>query len=177
MRLVAMSMSLGMAEDVIDADPAGAKAMLAEARVSAGAALSELRDLVRGIHPPVLADRGLVGAVRALALSSSIPVDLDLRLDRRLAVSVESTVYFVVAEALTNAIRHSGAGRVLITMTDDGSTLRVTVRDEGRGGADPSRGSGLRGIQRRLSTFDGRLRISSPPGGPTVLDMELPCES
>ncbi|GIH19891.1 histidine kinase [Rugosimonospora africana] len=174
-RLVALAMHLGVAEDVIDADPTGAKALLAEARAGAGAALTELRDLVRGIHPPVLADRGLAAAVEALALSSPVPVELDLRLDRRLAAPVESAAYFATAEALTNAIRHGGGGRVRVCLVDAATVLRVVVRDDGRGGADPSLGTGLLGIRRRLSAFDGRLRISSPPGGPTVLDMELPC--
>ncbi|MEU5939062.1 sensor domain-containing protein [Micromonospora sp. NPDC047548] len=176
-RLIAVTMNLGMAEDVIDANPAGAKALLAEAKASASAALTELRDLVRGIHPPVLADRGLAGAVRALTLTSNLPVELDLRLDRRLSAPVESAAYFVIAESLANAIRHSGAGGVQIAIADSGPALCISVRDDGHGGADPSRGSGLRGIQRRLSAFDGTLRIASPPGGPTVLDMELSCAS
>jgi signal transduction histidine kinase len=178
-RLVALTMNLGMAEDVVDSDPAGAKALLAEARASAGAALADLRELVRGIHPPVLADRGLAGAVQALALAlaSSIPTELDLRLDRRLAAPVESAAYFVIAEALANAVRHSGAHRIHLAVADVGPALRITVRDDGHGGANPSHGTGLRGIQRRLSVFDGTLRIASPPGGPTVLDMELPCAS
>jgi signal transduction histidine kinase len=175
MRLVALTMSLGMAEDAIETDPSAARALVAEARASAGAAMSELRDLVRGIHPPVLADRGLVGAVRALALVSSVPVELEVRLDRRLAAPVESAAYFVIAESLANAARHSEASRIQVTVVDSGPALGITVRDDGRGGADPSRGSGLRGIQRRLSAFDGSLRIDSPPGGPTVLRMELPC--
>jgi signal transduction histidine kinase len=174
-RLVAMAMNLGVAEDVIDADPAGAKALLAEAKASAGAALTELRDLVRGIHPPMLADRGLAGAVQALALDSAIPVDLELRLDRRLSPPVESAAYFAIAEALANAIRHSGAQQVQISLTDQGTALSITVRDDGRGSADPAQGTGLRGIHRRLSTFDGSLHITSPSGGPTVLQMELPC--
>jgi signal transduction histidine kinase len=178
-RLVALRMNLGMAEDAIDTDPADAKALLAEARAGASAALSELRDLVRGIHPPVLADRGLVDAVQALALTlaGSIPIELELRLDRRLAAPVESTAYFVVAESLANAVRHSEAHRIQVSVVDSGPALRITVRDDGGGGADPARGTGLRGIQRRLSAFDGTLRIDSPPGGPTVLEMELPCAS
>jgi signal transduction histidine kinase len=170
-------MSLGVAEDVIDADPAGAKALLAEAKAGVGAALSELRQLVRGIHPPVLADRGLAGAVRALALNSAFPVDLDLRLDRRLTAPVESAAYFAIAESLVNAIRHSNARRIRITLADEGTTLSITVHDDGRGGAQPSQGTGLLGIRRRLAAFDGTLHISSPPGGPTVLAMELPCVS
>jgi signal transduction histidine kinase len=176
-RFIAVTMSLGMAEDVIRTDPAVAEAMLADAKASAGAALSELRDLVRGIHPPVLADRGLAGAVQALALSSAVPTELDLRLDRRLAASLETTAYFVIAESLTNAIRHSGARRIQIAIADDGAALHITVRDDGHGGADPSQGTGLRGIERRLSAHDGTLRIASPPDGPTVLEMELPCGS
>jgi signal transduction histidine kinase len=176
-RLVALAMNLGVAEDVIDADPAGAKALLTEARAGAGAALTELRGLVRGIHPPVLADRGLAAAVQALTLGSAVPVELDLRLERRLAAAVESAAYFATAEALTNAIRHSGAGQVRVRVVDAGNAVRITVRDDGCGGADPSRGTGLLGIQRRLSAFDGGLSVSSPPGGPTVLEMELPCTS
>ncbi|MBF9128965.1 sensor domain-containing protein [Plantactinospora sp. S1510] len=178
-RLVAATLNLGMAEDVIDADPAGAKVLVAEAKAGVGAALMELRDLVRGIHPPVLADRGLTGAVQALALklTSGIPIELDLRLDRRLAAPVESAAYFVIAESLGNALRHSGATRIQVTVTDRREALHITVRDDGAGGAEPARGSGLRGIQRRLSAFDGSLDITSPPGGPTVLVMELPCGS
>ncbi|MFC4591870.1 sensor histidine kinase [Sphaerisporangium corydalis] len=173
-RLVAATMNLGIAEDVIDTDPAGAKALLAEAKAGVGVALTELRDLVRGIHPPVLADRGLAGAVRALALSCG-PVELDLRLDRRLAAPVESAAYFVIAESLANAVRYSGARHIQVAVTDAGDVLRITVSDDGRGGADPSLGTGLRGIQRRLSAFDGTLQITSPPDGPTVLRMDLPC--
>jgi signal transduction histidine kinase len=176
-RLVALSMNLGMAEDLFDADPAVARTMLADARAGARTAMSELRDLVRGIHPPLLADRGLPGAVQALALASPIPVGLDQRLPRRLAAPVESAAYFVVAEALTNAIKHSGAERIAIQMLDDGQRLRLCVRDDGRGGADPAGGTGLRGIERRLAAFDGTVRVSSPAGGPTEIIMELPCAS
>jgi signal transduction histidine kinase len=176
-RLVALAMSLGVAEDVIDADPAGAKALLIEARTGAGVALTELRDLVRGIHPPVLADRGLAAAVRALALDSAIRVELDLRLHRRLAAPEEAAAYFAIAEAVTNAIRHGGGGNVRVALVDEGNALHITVHDDGCGGAEPSRGTGLLGIQRRLSAFDGALHISSPPGGPTTLDMRLPCAS
>ena len=176
-RLVSLTMDLGMAEDVIDADPQAAKALLAGAHQSANAALTELRQLVRGIHPPVLADRGLAGAVPALALSSSLPVDLDLRLERRLPAPIESAAYFAIAEALANAIRHSGAPRVYISIVDIGSTLRITVRDEGCGGADPAAGTGLIGLRRRLSALDATVRITSPIGGPTDIVMELPCAS
>jgi signal transduction histidine kinase len=176
-RLVAMSMSLGVAEDVIDADPAGAKILVAEARAGVGAALTELRNLVRGVHPPVLADRGLAAAVEALVLDTAFPAELDLRLDRRLTAPAEAAAYFAVAEALANAGRHSGATRIQVTIVDTGAALRITVRDDGQGGADPARGTGLLGIRRRMAAFDGELRVSSPQGGPTVLDMELPCAS
>ncbi|MET7420431.1 sensor domain-containing protein [Dactylosporangium sp. NPDC005555] len=176
-RLVVLAMHLGVAEDVIDDDPAVAKALLTEARTGAGAALAELRGLVRGIHPPVLADRGLAAAVHALVLGSAMTVELDLRLERRLAAPVEAAAYFATAEALSNAIRHSGAKRVRIALVDAGDTVRITVHDDGRGGADPSHGTGLLGIQRRLSAFDGSLRVVSPAGGPTLLEMELPCAS
>ncbi|MEU4426319.1 sensor domain-containing protein [Actinoplanes sp. NPDC024001] len=176
-RLVAMSMSLGVAEDVIDADPAVAKALVAEARVGVGAALTELRDLVRGVHPPMLADRGLAAAVEALVLDTAFPAELDLRLNRRLTAPVEAAAYFAVAEALANAGRHSGATSIQVTIADTGTALHITVRDDGHGGADPAGGTGLLGIRRRLAAFDGELRVSSPAGGPTVLEMELPCAS
>ncbi|MEJ3749331.1 sensor domain-containing protein [Actinomycetes bacterium KLBMP 9797] len=176
-RLVALTMNLGMAEDLFDTDPDTARAMLADARAGARTAMSELRDLVRGIHPPMLADRGLPGAVQALALASSIPVELDVRLDRRLSAPVESAAYFVLAEALANAIKHSRAGQVWLSVEDRGARLALRVRDDGRGGADPARGTGLRGIERRLAAFDGTVRVDSPAGGPTVIEMELPCGS
>ncbi|MEV0715755.1 histidine kinase, partial [Asanoa sp. NPDC050611] len=176
-RLVALNMNLGMAEAMFDSDPDTARSMLADARAGARTAMSELRDLVRGIHPPLLADRGLPGAIQALALASSIPVDLDLRLDRRLPAPMESAAYFVLAEALANAIKHADADRITLSVTDLGSRLSLRLSDDGRGGADPARGTGLRGIERRLAAFDGTLRLTSPPGGPTVVEMELPCAS
>ena len=176
-RLVALTMNLGMAEAMFDSDPDTARAMLADARAGARTAMSELRDLVRGIHPPLLADRGLPGALHALTLASSIPVDLDLRLDRRLPAPVESAAYFVLAEALANAIKHAAATRITLSVTDLGARLSLRLSDDGRGGADPAHGTGLRGIARRLAAFDGTLRLTSPAGGPTVLEMELPCGS
>ena len=168
-------MSLGVAEDVIDADPAGAKALLTEARAGAGVALTELRDLVRGIHPPVLAERGLDGAVRALALSLPIPVTVDIALPARPDLPLESAAYFAVAEALTNVIRHSRARHGSVLARYEDGVLRMVVTDDGAGGADPVGGTGLQGIERRLAAFDGKIELSSPRGGPTVLTMELPC--
>jgi signal transduction histidine kinase len=174
-RLVAVGMSLGMAEDLFATDPHRALLLLAEARRSSGQALAELRDLARGIHPPVLAERGLDGAIRALALSLVVPVDVDSALPARPPAAVESAAYFAVAEALANVVKHSGArqARVQIAHADD--MLVLAVADDGCGGADAKGGSGLRGIQRRLAVFDGALEIDSPPGGPTTLRMQLPC--
>ncbi|MEV4491903.1 histidine kinase [Micromonospora coxensis] len=176
-RLVALSMSIGLAEELVERDPTAVRRLLAEARETSGHALAELRDLVRGIHPPVLAERGLDGAVRALALAVPMPVEVDVDLPGRLLAPVESAAYFVVAEGLANATRHSGAARAWIHLRHDGERLTIVVGDDGRGGADPAAGSGLAGIGRRLAAFDGTMSVASPPGGPTVLTMELPCAS
>jgi signal transduction histidine kinase len=177
-RLVALGMSLGMAEEVVASDPDAARSLLAEAQRATGQALAELREVVRGIHPPVLADRGIDGAVRALALRSPLPTEVEIDLpDGRLPAPVSSAAYFAVAEALTNVIKHSEATRAWVRLRHLGGHLSVEVGDDGKGGADPSRGTGLRGIQRRLAPFDGTLGLVSPPGGPTILTMELPCES
>jgi signal transduction histidine kinase len=174
-RLVSLSMVIGLADALIDRNPAEAHKLLAEARESSGAALVELRHLVRGIHPPVLAERGLGGAVRALALSLPIPITVDIDLPGRPDTPVESAAYFAVAEALTNMIRHSRAHTGSVSMRHVDGTLIMVVTDDGAGGADPAVGTGLRGIQRRLAAFDGTMALSSPPGGPTVITMELPC--
>ncbi|SFJ50040.1 Putative sensor [Streptosporangium canum] len=173
-RLVAMGMTLGAVEELMDRDPAAAKALLAKVREASSTALVELRDLVRGIHPPVLAERGLGDAVRALALDSPMKVKVTVDLKTRPDSPVESAAYFSISELLTNAARHGGAERVWIDISRQDRTLRVTVTDDGSGGADPSRGSGLRGIERRLAAFDGVLAISSPPGGPTTATIDLP---
>jgi signal transduction histidine kinase len=174
-RLVALAMNLGMAEDMFETNPETARAMLAEARSDARSAMGELRDLVRGIHPPILSDRGLPGALNALAMVSSVPIDLDVRLDRRLPAPVESAAYFALAELVANAIRHSGASSIRLAALDEGARLVLRVRDDGCGGADPAGGSGLAGIRRRLEAFDGTVRVDSPAGGPTLVEMELPC--
>ncbi|MFD2765190.1 sensor histidine kinase [Micromonospora eburnea] len=176
-RLVAMGMSLSNAERLIERDPEAARALVAEVRQNSSKALRELRDLVRGIHPPVLADRGLPDAVRALALDTPLDVEVDARLAHRLPPPLESAVYFAVNELLANAAKHSGAGRVDVAIALGGGLLRVRVRDDGCGGADLHRGSGLRGVQRRLAAFDGTLRVDSPAGGPTVVELEVPCGS
>jgi signal transduction histidine kinase len=175
-RLAALGMSLGMAEDLLKTDPEAAQQLLFEARKASGQALAELRDLVRGIHPPVLVERGLDGAVRALALSLPVPVDVSIDLPGRPQAPVESAAYFAVAEVLANVVKHSGAGRGWVQLHHAKGRLVMLVGDDGIGGAGPSGGSGLRGIERRLGAFDGTIAVTSPPGGPTVVTMELPCE-
>ena len=181
-RLVAMGMTLGAVEQLMDRDPAAAKELVAKARDSSAQALQELRDLVRGIHPPVLSERGLGDAVRALALDSALATDVTVDLPGRPEPPVESAAYFAVSEALTNATKHSGADRVWIDIGHDGETLRIAVTDDGHGGAtmtpdgsDAGTHGGLRGVERRLGTFDGVLALESPPGGPTTVTMEVPC--
>ncbi|HEX6347673.1 sensor histidine kinase [Umezawaea sp.] len=175
-RLVSLGMSLGMAEDLMARDPDAARALLAEARESSTLALAELRDLVRGIHPPVLADRGLDGAVRALALALPVPVEVDVELPGRPQAPVESAAYFAVAETLANVAKHSGATSAWIRIRHADERLAVMVGDDGRGGAAVTPGGGLRGIERRLAAFDGTLGLASPVGGPTIVTLELPCE-
>jgi signal transduction histidine kinase len=175
-RLVAMGMTLSAAEQVIDDNPAAARALLLEARDSSAKALTELRDLVRGIHPPVLADRGIGEAVRALAMDSGRNIQVTNELPGRPPAPVESAAYFAVSELLANVSKHAGASHVWIDMRYERGMLRIDVGDDGQGGANPSQGTGLRGIERRLSAFDGILALSSPPGGPTVATLELPCE-
>ncbi|MGA4848462.1 sensor histidine kinase [Streptomyces sp. G5(2025)] len=174
-RLVAMGMDLGTIEALIETDPAKAKELLAKARQDSGEALSELRDLVRGIHPPVLAERGLGDAVKALALRLPIATEVDVELPGRAGAPVESAAYFAVSESLTNAIKHSGADRVWVDLHHGDGMLRIAVTDNGKGGAAFGAGSGLSGIERRLGTFDGVLAVSSPAGGPTMVTMEIPC--
>jgi signal transduction histidine kinase len=174
-RLVALGMNLRAVERMLPARPEAALALVAEARETSLRALNDLRDLVRGICPPVLADRGLGHAVRALALDTPFPVDLDIDLPGRLSAPVETACYFAVAETLANAVRHSGARRVHLRIQHRGGLLRVQVADDGAGGADPARGTGLRGVEQRLAAFDGILAVSSPPGGPTMIAMEVPC--
>jgi signal transduction histidine kinase len=174
-RLVAVGLTLGAAEALVDRDPAEAKRLLAQARESSATALGELRALVRGILPPVLTERGLGDAVRAVALDCPLPVEVEVDLPGRFAAPVESAAYFAVCEAVANAARHSGAERVWISIRHDAGALRMVVIDDGRGGADPGRGTGLRGVARRLGTFDGTLAVDSPVGGPTKVTMEVPC--
>ncbi|NUO60390.1 MAG: sensor histidine kinase [Hamadaea sp.] len=174
-RLVALGMTLDVATRLVESDPAQARLLLLEVRENSERALQELRDLVRGILPPVLADRGLADAVRSLALESPLDVEVDSALAGRPPAPVESAAYFAVAELLANAGKHAGARTVRIRFDHDGGRLRAEVADDGRGGADPARGSGLRGIRDRLAAFDGTLALHSPPGGPTSATLEIPC--
>jgi signal transduction histidine kinase len=175
-RLVALGMSIGMAEQKLATDAEAARQLLAEARAGAGEALRELRDLARGIHPPVLADRGLEAAVRALASGSPLSVEVSAELPERPQPPVESAAYFVVAEALANAGKHAGASRVDVRIRRHGPTLSVSIHDDGVGGANPS-GPGLSGLRRRVEALDGSLEVFSPAGGPTTIRAELPCGS
>ncbi|MGX1670154.1 sensor histidine kinase [Streptomyces sp. NPDC055400] len=177
-RLVSLSMRIGLAKRAYDRDPAAARKLMDDAQDQAEEALAELRHVVRGIHPPILTDRGLAGAVRALAAGSGLDVTVHedgVADGPRAPAAVEAAAYFVVAEALTNAAKHSGADRATVELARTQAGLRVSVRDEGRGGARQSGGSGLLGMRRRVAALDGTTEVSSPVGGPTVIEVELPC--
>ena len=176
-RMVAVTVLLGAARRAMTRDPAGAEDLMDQAQTAAEQALIELRAVARGILPPILADRGLTGALTGLASICPVPCQVDVDVPRRCAASVEATAYFVVSEALTNISRHSGASSAAVVVETRGDRLHVRVTDDGHGGADPERGSGLTGIRRRVDAHDGRLALTSPPGGPTTLEVELPCGS
>ncbi|MCR1784131.1 sensor domain-containing protein [Nocardioides carbamazepini] len=172
-RIASVGMSVGLAEKLLQTDPEGAAALLREARETTMDALDDLRSVVRGIHPPVLADRGLAGAIEALAIALPVPVAVAVDVPR-LPAPVESAAYFAVAECLANTMKHAAANRAWVSGTYAEQRLRLVVGDDGRGGADPD-GSGLAGVARRLAAFDGALAIDSPAGGPTTVRMEVPC--
>ncbi|MDI6105139.1 sensor domain-containing protein [Actinoplanes sp. NEAU-A12] len=174
-RLLSLAMTLGMARLEVRDNPEAAQALVDQAAEQAKAALAELRELVRGIHPQILTERGLPAALTELADSAAIPLTLAIDVPRRLPSTVESAAYFVVAEALTNAVKHAQARQIRVTGRLDGTTLVVEVRDDGVGGADPGSGTGLTGLADRVDALSGTLTLSSPPGGPTVLRLELPC--
>lgn len=191
-RLVSLSMRIGLAKRAYDRDSEEARKLLDDAQEQVEVALAELRHVVRGIHPPILTDRGLAGAVRALAASSGLDVAVhvdgladDLADGPRAPAAVEAAAYFLVAEALTNAAKHSGSDLAEVGLTRTGAGLRVLVRDEGRGGAEEispapgsrtrAGGSGLPGMRRRVAALDGTFNVTSPTGGPTVIEAELPC--
>lgn len=179
-RLVALTMRLGLARRAYARDPNAGRALLDDAQQQAEEALAELRHVVRGIHPPVLTDRGLIGAVRALAASHPLRVTVDapgVGEAPRAAAAVEAAAYFVVAEALTNAAKHSGGTGVAVVLDRTApAVLRIRAEDDGKGGAEEIQGSGLLGMRRRVAALDGTVALSSPVGGPTVIEVELPCE-
>jgi signal transduction histidine kinase len=175
-RLVSLAMNLGRARARFADDPEGARVILDQAHAEAKEALAELRNLVRGVHPPVLADRGLDAAISGLAALSPVPVSVRASLTARPSTSAEAIAYFIVAEALTNVAKHARATRAEVVASRHGDVLRVVIRDDGIGGADPQ-GQGLAGLADRLSGVDGRLSVRSPAGGPTVIEAELPCGS
>ena len=175
-RLVRLAMELGRAQHHFDSRPDAVREALADAIVQTRETLDELRVLSRGIAPPVLVDRGLRAALTELAALSSVPVTLDADSpDRRLDAAVETAAYFVIAEALTNVAKHSRAGHCVVGLRHDDGTLRVWVTDDGVGGAALDKGHGLRGLADRTHAAGGRLRITSPDGGPTTITAELPC--
>jgi len=175
-RLVRLALDLGRAQHHFDSRPEAVREILADAITQTQEALEELRALSRGIAPPILADRGLRAALTALAARSAVPVELDAGpLDRRLDAAVETPAYFVIAEALTNVAKHSRASTCTVGLRHGEGALRVWVTDDGLGGAALDKGHGLRGLAGRLHAAGGRLRVTSPPGGPTTIDAELPC--
>jgi signal transduction histidine kinase len=176
-RLVALSLQLGLARRKLDASPAAAGEMLDAAREELGQALEELRELARGIHPAILTDRGLAAALQALADRTPLPVAVDAVPEERLPPPVEAAAYFVVAESLTNVARYAQASHASVRVARDDGYVAVEVQDDGVGGADLARGTGLRGLADRLAALDGRLRVHSPPGWGTLVRADIPCAS
>ncbi len=176
-RLTALAMDLGRARAKLDSDPEGARELIEQAHEDSKQALAELRNLARGIHPAILTDRGLDAALSALAAKSPVPVEISVEIDRRPSAAIESSAYFVVAEALTNGAKHAAASRFRVRVWEHRETLIVEVYDDGVGGARVEQGGGLEGLMTRVATVDGTLSVSSPDGGPTVVRAELPCGS
>jgi signal transduction histidine kinase len=175
-RLVAMGMTLDAAMRLLTDRPEAARALLAEVKDTSAKALQEIRSLVRGIQPPVLVDRGLADAIRTLAMENLLSLETTIDIPGRPSPAVEGAAYFTVAEVLNNAMKHSGAQTGSIDASHRNGRLVIHVSDHGRGGADPTLGSGLRGIERRLAPLDGFITILSPLGGPTMVSIEIPCE-
>jgi signal transduction histidine kinase len=175
-RLVSLAMELGRAKAKFASDPDAAATIVGQAHEQAKEALTELRNLVRGVHPPVLSDRGLDAALSGLAALSPVPVTVRVDLPARPPAPVEAIAYFVVAEALTNVAKHAHASRAEVTVSRSGDQLAMVIYDDGVGGADPA-GQGLSGLAARVSGVDGRLWVTSPAGGPTSIEVVLPCGS
>jgi signal transduction histidine kinase len=176
-RLVSLAMDLGRAKEKMDSDPERAKELVGEAHEEAKLAITEVRDLARGIHPAVLTDRGLDAALSALSASSRVPVDVSVDVAERPPASVEAAAYFVVSEALANVAKHANATRASVTVRRSRDRLTIQVQDDGGGGAEIAPGSGLAGLRDRVGALDGELHLLSPHGGPTVLHAEIPCAS
>jgi len=175
-RLLSVAMDLGRAQAKMDSDPQGARELLAQAHAGAKAAIAELRDLARGIHPAILTDRGLDAALSSLAARAPVRVDLSVEVSHRPPPAVESIAYFVVAESLTNMVKHSEATEVSVRVSREGQRVVVEVHDNGVGAAVPRAGGGLAGLADRAATIDGTLSVNSPLGGPTLIRAELPCQ-
>ncbi|HEX5852533.1 MAG TPA: histidine kinase [Solirubrobacteraceae bacterium] len=172
-RLVALTLQLGRAE-MRASDQPEVRQLIADAQREARHAIAELRDLARGIVPPLLADRGLAAAVESLAARYGLGTSIEVDTNRPLAPAIESAAYFVIAEALTNTAKHAAAQRSWVALREEHRTLMVLVGDDGRGGADPD-GSGLAGLRARVEALDGSLRVASPVGGGTIVEVSLPC--
>ncbi|MFJ4183637.1 histidine kinase [Kitasatospora sp. NPDC089509] len=179
-RLVTLAMQLGLAERTLGKDPTAVGPLLTRAREGAEEAMVELRDVLRSVYPPILADRGLAGAIAAVVARCPVPATVELGTLGELGdvpARTEVAVYFAITEALTNAAKHSGAGSVAVTLARTGDTLRAEITDDGCGGAAEGGGTGLRGMRQRVEAVDGTLRVQSPPGGPTLITVECPCGS
>ncbi|MGB3411652.1 MAG: sensor histidine kinase [Microthrixaceae bacterium] len=176
-RLIAAAMDLGVAKDRLIADPPAGRDLVDRAHVEVKAAMRELRDLVRGIHPVILEDRGLDAALSAVVARVNVPVELNVVVDARPGPAVESAAYFIVCEALTNITRHSRATRAAVDIERRSDSLFLTIRDDGVGGADPTRGTGLHGLAERVASLGGSFKIDSPRLGPTTIEVEIPCGS
>jgi signal transduction histidine kinase len=176
-RLVSVAMDLGRAQQRFETDPEGARLLVRGAHEDAKAALAELRQLVRGFHPAILEDRGLDAALSSVVARSPVPVTLSVDIKQRPAAAIESAVYFVVLEALTNVAKHAQATRASVTIVRRHDRLVVEITDDGVGGADPANGTGLAGLTERVSAHGGWLQVLSPDGGPTTLLAEIPCVS
>jgi signal transduction histidine kinase len=174
-RLVSLAIRLGMARATPAADAAQANLVIAEAHEETKAALAELRNLIRGLHPPVLEDRGLDAALSGVTARMPIPVRLTVDVPRRPPPTIEAVAYFVVSEGLTNITKHAQATQAEVFVQRAGDRLHIIVSDDGLGGAAPGGGSGLSGLAKRAQSVDGTFEIASPPGGPTLLTVDLPC--
>ncbi|MER7755739.1 sensor domain-containing protein [Kitasatospora sp. NPDC097643] len=174
-RLTSLAMNLGLARRTLKDVPPEVMQVLVDAHEEAQAAIDELRDLVRGLHPAVLEDRGLDAALSGIAARAPLPVRLDVDLVEPIAPTVEAVAYFTVSEALTNVAKHARAQRVDLSVRTAGGRLRLVISDDGVGGADPTRGTGLIGLRKRAASVDGTLSVLSPLGGPTTITVELPC--